>query len=158
MKEEERRGKGSTSKKPNGKARAVDRPAPKAYVDPLSAAGREAAAVEAQRMFDGSNQERSLWEDMNAGAAAASGTKSTARSGGKGSKRTGKGGGKGGNDWNCPKCAVIVFGSKNACFKCGTERPSGALPAKLAPKQKQGGGGGGRGRAQGKGSSGRTLV
>ena len=26
-------------------------------------------------------------------------------------------------DWDCPTCRVMVFGSKDACFKCGTAKP-----------------------------------
>ena len=25
-------------------------------------------------------------------------------------------------DWNCPKCQILVFASKNACFRCGAKR------------------------------------
>ena len=38
-------------------------------------------------------------------------------------------------DWNCAACGAMVFGSKNACYKCHTPRPGG-MP---------GGGGGGGG-------------
>ena len=27
-------------------------------------------------------------------------------------------------DWNCPACDSCVFGSKSACFKCGTPKPA----------------------------------
>ncbi len=27
------------------------------------------------------------------------------------------------SDWNCPKCDVLVFGSKSECFKCRTPKP-----------------------------------
>ena len=40
-----------------------------------------------------------------------------------------KGKGKGGKhkDWKCPTpdCGVLVFGSKDKCFKCGAQRPAG---------------------------------
>ena len=39
-------------------------------------------------------------------------------------------------DWNCAACGAMVFGSKNACYKCHTPRPGG-MPG--------GGGGGGGG-------------
>eukprot|EP00929_Paragymnodinium_shiwhaense_P034210 TRINITY_DN1864_c0_g1_i1.p1 TRINITY_DN1864_c0_g1~~TRINITY_DN1864_c0_g1_i1.p1 ORF type:complete len:156 (-),score=38.62 TRINITY_DN1864_c0_g1_i1:193-660(-) len=26
-------------------------------------------------------------------------------------------------DWNCPKCGLLVFASKNSCFKCGADKP-----------------------------------
>ena len=29
-------------------------------------------------------------------------------------------------DWECPKCGANVFASKDACFKCGAEKSSGA--------------------------------
>eukprot|EP00929_Paragymnodinium_shiwhaense_P047437 TRINITY_DN24063_c0_g1_i1.p1 TRINITY_DN24063_c0_g1~~TRINITY_DN24063_c0_g1_i1.p1 ORF type:complete len:160 (-),score=13.85 TRINITY_DN24063_c0_g1_i1:307-786(-) len=40
----------------------------------------------------------------------------------------GKGGGKSGGkpgDWDCPECGVMVFASKDACFKCGARKSSG---------------------------------
>ena len=45
-----------------------------------------------------------------------------------GGKPSGKGKGKGGKkqDWKCPTpdCGVLVFGSKDRCFKCGAAKPS----------------------------------
>lgn len=55
------------------------------------------------------------------------------RGGRGGSGRGGRGrGGRGGGkkkgkapDWTCPSCGVVVFGSKSACFKCGTAKGNG---------------------------------
>lgn len=51
----------------------------------------------------------------------------------------GKGGGGGGSaqpapaggrpgDWNCPSCKAVVFGSRVACFKCGTGKDGKKVP------------------------------
>lgn len=41
----------------------------------------------------------------------------------------GGGGGGGGDrrdgDWDCPSCGVMVFASKDRCFKCGSSKNSG---------------------------------
>ena len=49
-------------------------------------------------------------------------------------KSAGKGFGKGGKDyknkdWVCPSCEARCWGSKDKCFKCGTEKPAASVPA-----------------------------
>ena len=29
-------------------------------------------------------------------------------------------------DWECPDCGALVYASKQACYRCGAERPAGA--------------------------------
>merc|ERR1719203_1307661 len=42
-------------------------------------------------------------------------------SAGKGKGKVGKPG-----DWNCPNCGDLVFGFRDVCKMCGTEKPEGA--------------------------------
>ena len=46
-------------------------------------------------------------------------------------------------DWECPECGALVYASKQACYRCGAERPSGA--AGVGGRARSGGGGGARG-------------